>query len=138
MPVRVQWTGLDEMRAALRALPQTLATEATHIVEAAANSAAREIKARYPRKSGNLSDHLTLTPEAVGPFGVAYRLQNTAKHAWIYESGTELRYTVAGVPRGRMPASHVFLGGVLPAKRRMNADLQALLERHGFLVHEVG
>ena len=66
MPVTVTWTGLDELRETLRRLPQDLVAEASHIVEAAANGAHAEVKGSYPRWTGNLRDHLTLTELARG------------------------------------------------------------------------
>lgn len=143
---RVTWDGLEELKAALRTLPDDLVGEASHILEATANGAEADIKAGYGRVSGNLAAHLEQRTIASGRYGVAIQLVNTAKHAWWYDNGTQARHYRSKRGRehqtGRMwgrsggePPTHLFVGTVARARRRMyERDFTDLLTRHGLLV----
>lgn len=132
------FTGLDELRAAMRELPETLTAEASHIIEAAANGAAADIKAAYPVRTGNLLDHLTVTHFDQGRYVAAALVKNTSKHAWLVENGSQARHTAIGANRGSMPPAHVFVPRVMRARRRMYEELVALLERNGLTVGSDG
>lgn len=131
----VTWDGLEELKEALMNLPEELTGEAGHILEATGNAAVHEIKAAYPSVTGNLRDHVEMAQYTAGRFGVIVVIQNTAKHAWIYEHGTEARhyYTDSGAlhPTGRMPPGKVFIPLMMKHRRRMYQALADLLERHG-------
>ena len=131
---QLTFTGLEELKAALRALPAELTAEASHIIEGAANAVAYDIKAAYPVYTGNLRDHLTVTHQARGRFGAAALVQNTAKHAWIFENGTQARHTQFGANRGAMPPGRVFIPRMIKARRAMYERLKDLLVRHGLRV----
>jgi hypothetical protein len=130
------WEGFDEFRTALRNLPADLTGEAGHIVEATANGAAVDIKRGYAahRRSGNLQSGVTVTHVDKGKFSAGAIVKNTAKHANIFEVGTQARHTAIGANRGSMPPGHVFVPVVVRARRRMFAQLKDMLVRHGLVV----
>lgn len=130
---RFVFSGLDELRAALRTLPADLTGEASHIVEAHANAAAADIKAGYPGRTGDLRDHVEVTFSTSGTSTGAV-IRNTSKHAWLFENGTQARHTAIGANRGSMPPGHVFIPAVVRRRRAMYGQLQDLLERHGLIV----
>ncbi len=129
-----RWSGLDELREELRNLPEEMTGEASHIVEGAANSAEADIKAGYPSRTGNLRNHLQQTHFDRGRFSAGVILKNTARHAWLFENGSQARHTDIGADRGSMPAGHVFVPAVLKARRRMYEELKALVTRKGLQV----
>jgi len=135
MPASVTWDSLDDLKDALMHLPEELAGEASHIVEGVANAAAAEIRQTYPVFTGNLRDHVEVDTYDSGKYGVHARVRNTAKHAFIFENGTEARhyYTDNNVEHatGRMPPGHVFIPIMMKHRRRMYVLLAELLERHG-------
>lgn len=127
----VRWDGLDELRDELRRLPAELAGEASAIVLRAATAAKEEIIAAYPRRTGNLRTHVSVSKQAAGPYGAGAIVKNTAKHAYIFENGTEARHTALGADRGSMPPGHVFIPIAMRRRRAMYEQLKALLETHG-------
>lgn len=131
---RIVWEGLDELRAALRQLPSDLAAEATGIVIAHAEGAAQEIEGAYPARTGNLRNGMDVIRSAAGRFGVGALVRNRAKHAWIFENGTQARHTSLGASRGSMPPGHVFIPRIIRWRARMYDALRAMLERHGLAV----
>jgi len=134
------FTGLDELKAELRTLPADLAAEASAIVHRSADSAATQVRSVYQahRITGNLAEHVTVTPQAIGQYGAAVLVKSAARHSHLFESGTVVRHyvTVNGVDHltGPMPGFHVFIPAMIRARRVMYADLAALLERHGLRV----
>ncbi len=132
---QVVWSGLEELKAQLRNLPADLTAEASGIVTDRAERAKQDIETSYPERTGNLRKGLRLgSGSNVGRFGASTVLKNTAKHAWIFENGTQARHTDIGANRGAMPAGHIFIPIVIRQRRAMYADLKALIERHGFVV----
>jgi len=133
MSNRLVFDGLSELREALRNLPAELAVEASHIVEGAANGAAAAIKRDYPVRTGNLRDHLVVTHVDQGKYSAGALVKNTAKHAALFEIGTQARHTAIGANRGTMPPGHIFVSRVMQARRRMWEDLKDLLVRKGLV-----
>lgn len=135
MASRVRWQGLAELQAALRSLPEQFAGEAAHEVEAAANSAAFDIRSAYGahRYSGKLQDSVKVN-QRPGKFGAKATVKTTAKHAHLFEFGTQARHTTLGVSRGSMPPGNIFLPRIIKARRQMQARLIAMLERAGLRV----
>jgi hypothetical protein len=136
---RIVWSGLEELKAALRTLPAELAEEAGGIVLGAAEGAKAAIIAAYPARTGDLRKHVTLGKGTkVGRFGASTILKNNAKHAWIFENGSQARsyVTVRGKKHltGRMPPGHVFVPIVIQHRRAMYERLKELLVRHGLVV----
>lgn len=126
------WQGLEELKAQLRALPSELAAEASEIVLSSAQGAKNDMQ--YPRRTGNLADHVTVSTVAVGQFGAGAIVKNTSPHAAIYENGTQARHTAIGANRGSMPPGHVFVPAVVRRRRQMYERLKALLVAHGLAV----
>lgn len=131
---RLVFHGLEELKADLRNLPAELASEASQIVVESANGAATEIVATYPERTRNLKRGVKVQMLTGTRFFVGAVVKNTAKHAWIFENGTQARHTALGANRGAMPAGRVFVPTVLRWRRRMYEQLTALLERHGLRV----
>jgi hypothetical protein len=122
--------GLTELRAALLKLPPELVREAGVIVHAQAEAAANEIRGAYPAHTGNLRNNVRveLAGDAVS---ATARVKNTAKHAYIFESGTATRHWASGKSTGTMPAGRVFIPIAMQRRRIMLAALIDLVERSG-------
>ena len=101
---------------------------------AAAEGAASDIRAAYPVRTGNLRDHVVVSQGVGGQYGTAVIVKNTAKHAWLFENGSQARHTDIGANRGSMPPGHVFVPAVRRARRGMYIDLGEMLEREGLHV----
>jgi len=159
MANRIAWDGLDVLTAALRMLPVHLRDEATTIIHATATGAMEEIKAAYPHgPTGNLKRGVKVTVRASGSapggditpgmgveFGAAGIVKNSAKHAWLFEYGTQgrIRYVDTlpsgrvknfGWSRGAMPPGRVFIPIVVRRRREMYADLSDVVRKLGFEV----
>ncbi len=144
MSASVRWTGLDELRAALRQLPEELEGEGDIIVEEAANYAAAGITQEYERhkRSGNLIRGLRVTHNTKPRFGAVAVLKSTSQHAWLFDNGSQARHYVTkrgkrhntGEMWGRTPPTHTLVRNAIKARRRMNGQLRQLVERHGFVV----
>lgn len=126
------WTGLAELREALRQLPAALTGEASRIVEGTANAAIVDMRAEYP--PGELRDKLFQSTQAEGPFGVSIRLRNASGWAWHWDHGTQMRHWINGKSTGQMQPHHTFGRTMTQSRRRMYAQLQQLLERTGLRV----
>ncbi len=133
---RFRIDGLDDLRAALRDLPDRLAGEAGHLVEANGNAAAVEIRTAYlaHRRSGNLADHVTAERQSTGRGAALVVIRSAARHAAIFEYGTQARHTDLGANRGSMPAAHAFVPVVQRRRRALMQSLIGLLEREGLAV----
>ena len=131
--VTLQLIGLPDLIAALRQLPPDLAAEGGAIVVAAADQAAEEIVAAYPERTGNLKHGVKRIGDSKGT-GAFVRVVNTARHAHLFEFGTQSRQTAIGANRGAMPAGNVFIPIVVRRRRAMVDALVALLQRAGLTV----
>ena len=134
MSARVTWSGLQELYDGLRNLPSDLAGGAGPIVLGKAEEAGQDIRPAYPRRSGNLADHVKVESVNAGTYGAAARVRNTAKHAAIFENGTQARHTDLGANRGSMPPGHIFVPIVIKKRREMYEELKGLLEQQGLNV----
>ena len=143
MGVHLQLSGVATLAETLRNLPATLRDEALPIVGDAVDVAEAEIRAAYPERSGNLRAGLRQDRQGGGlNTGARVVLKNTAKHAFLFETGSEYRHpdpawvrkTRRGRSRGRMPAGKVFIPAVIRARARMVAALIAFVERQGLHV----
>lgn len=143
---RLELDGIADLSAALRALPAELRDEAAPIVEDAVDRAAAAVRAGYPvgptkkvkgrmRPGGTLKAGVSVE-SVTGPsnFGTAVVLKSAAKHAWLFENGTELRETKLGWKRGRMPAGKVFIPIVIRERGKMREALIAFVRARGFTV----
>lgn len=133
---RFEFRGLEEFKQQLRALPDQLASEASHIVIGAAESAAADVRRGYSAHvhSGNLEQHVKVEHRQTGTAGVVAVVKSTARHAHLFEFGTQARHNAFGANRGSMPAGHVFVPAIVRARRAMYQQLVALLERAGLRV----
>lgn len=137
----MKWEGLEEFREAMQHLPDDLRDDAEGIVQEAVDHAEAEIYAAYGRKTGNLRDHLKQERVASGPFGITIRLKNTAKHAWLWDNGTEARHYITesgaihetGAMWGKTAPPHTFVRGSIKWRRWMYDQLKAMLVEHGLL-----
>lgn len=141
MAATVRFEGLAELQEALRNLPEELRAEAAHIVQGSANAAVVAIKGEYGqhRFTGNLQDHVTITEESAGPFGVKYVVKSTARHAWLFERGSKLRHYIThngkkhdtGKMWGRGSPPYTVARNASRIRRRMWQELKEMLVRHG-------
>jgi hypothetical protein len=131
---RLVLEGIAELRDALRRLPHELKAEAQTIVEGAADSAARDIKAGYPERSGKLRRGVSVRKDESSTFGAGAIVVNRSPHAWMFENGTQARHTAIGANRGAMPPGHVFIPIAIRKRKHMYEQLRGLLERHGLKV----
>jgi hypothetical protein len=129
----VVWDGLKEYGAALEALPETCTTEASHIIEGAANAAYVAISTVYGSHTftGTLQKRLRLAPLNAKKYVTGFKLTSGSPLAWLFDNGTQARHTKFGVNRGRMPPTHAFSGAVGKEKRRAAQQLRDMLERQG-------
>jgi len=132
MASTMEWRGLKELQAELRALPADCQTEAGHIVEGHVNAAYVTIKRVYEahRFTGTLSNRLTISTVKLGLV-----LRSGSALAWLFDHGSQARHYITenGVTHltGRMPARPIFGRTVGFAKRKIRADLKAMLLRRG-------
>lgn len=137
MPVKLQMDGLSELRAALRQLPEHLTDESSAIVQAHADDAERRITNAYAEgPTGNLRRGVT-KDHYKGRFTSSAIVRSRAKHAWIYERGTQQRQTRTGANRGRMPAApepNRMIPIVVRKRKQMVEALKDLVRRAGFQV----
>lgn len=142
---RFVFTGLEELKAELRALPTELKADGTEIVMGAATRAKAAVSAVYTahRVSGELAKGLTLEVEGIGPYGTRATVGNRGNLAWLFENGSQTRqYTgtdkigrvYVNALRGKMPPHHVFIPTMIRHRAQMYAQLAAMLERHGLVV----
>lgn len=127
MANRIEFTGLEELRAALKQLPEELAREADDIIDNRTELALSEIIQRYPRRTGNLRKGVRKKKIRDG-----WQLRNTAAHSHLFERGTQARHTKIGAHRGAMPPGNVFVPVAIKHRRLMEQELIDLLVRKGF------
>jgi len=135
---RFRFDGMAELIAGLRQLPADLAGEAGRVVIDAAEGAAAEIREKYPigpgdddYEGGNLKSHVKVVEKNAGQFGHVRQVRSSAKHAWIFESGTQTRQTALGYNRGFMPGANIFVPTVRRYRRAMYEDLREILRNAG-------
>lgn len=137
--IRLQWDGLKELIAALRDLPAHLAEDAGKIVNEAAEAAGADIRAAYPigpgdahgYDGGNLRKGVRVVTRNAGQFGQVRQVRSTAPHAWIFETGTQVRHSPMGYNRGMMPGANIFVPTVMRHRRAMYEDLRQLVREAG-------
>ena len=116
MSAGVVWTGLDEYLAELAALPSDMATDSQTVMLDSATSAANEIRALYPVRTGRLRDGVRVVNRSRDLRAQA-TVTNTSAYAAAFEYGTQSRQTAIGANRGAMPAGRVFVP-VMVRRRR--------------------
>lgn len=139
MGASVTWPGLDELRAALRDLPAELRDDATTIVMEEADGAVDDIINGYPDHTGDLKRKVSkkvLAPSSA--FGTAVQVRSAAKHAHLFENGTQTRKNALGQNRGAAPPGRVFVPVMIRRRRNVHRRLVDLVKRAGFTVHDGG
>lgn len=128
--------GLEELKRELAKLPSELVAEGSEIVTDAATGAYDEIEAVYEAhwRSGALATGLEIRTRDTGGRSVGLVLRNRAKHAHLFEDGTQARHNDLGANRGSMPAAHAFVPPIIRHRREMYKKLAALLQRKGLTV----
>jgi hypothetical protein len=141
--VSASWSiiGVQELRDALRKLPDALAAEGRGIVIGAANHAALKIRSGYGahRRTGNLQEHVVIKESNHDAYGSAIKVSSTARHAWIFEFQENERHTnIKGANRGRMwshqTRPNIFVPAVVSARLQMVRELVELVRRNGVTV----
>lgn len=134
---RLRMEGLDELREALRQLPEELAQEAGAIVMAHAEEAQRRVQQAYPQgPTGNLRRGVTTNREA-SRFGAKAIVRSRAPHAHLFEYGSRPRRTQRGANRGQMPAgseAERMIPIIIRVRRNMVAALIHMVQKAGFTV----
>jgi len=128
--------GLDELRRALRDLPEDLTREADAVVRSHADECQRLVQAAYPSVSGNLARGVTVEHNA-SKFHTSAIVKSRARHAHLFEFGTQKRRTLSGANRGSMPAAQVdraMLPIVIRLRKRMVEGLITVVEKAGLKV----
>lgn len=133
---RFDFRGLDALKQGLRQLPSELTGEGGDIVEQHTEQAARHLRAAYPEgDTGRLRAGVKTTIDR-SRFGVVGIVRSRAKHAHLWEWGTQVRTTRQGWFRGVMPAAGQ--EGLVPiavrTRRAMNKRLFDLVRQAGFQV----
>lgn len=137
---RFYFDGLEELKADLRNLPEALANEGGVIVQEHAFTAAAAVRAVYERHrvSGNLANGVVVETPARNRFGVGMVVRSKAKHAWLFDNGSQARHWASGKSTGAMwgktPPTHVFVATMMRFRRAMYRSLGDLLRRHGLTV----
>jgi len=131
MPVTLKMTGLTELRAALRNLPEELTGEASAIVLAHAEEAQRRIESGYPQgPTGNLKRGV-VTQRSSSRFTAGATVLSRAKHAYLYEHGftRKGKNTARKTPQAMIPI-------VVRVRAQMVRSLIQLVRSVGFEVNE--
>lgn len=134
---RVELVNIASFRDALRRLPAELQQEADAVVEAHALEAARAVQSAYPEgPTGNLKRGVT-TEINRSRFFSAGIVKSRAKHAFIFEKGTQRRQTAKGFNRGAMPEakeSEQAIPKFIRIRARMTRALIDVVRRAGLEV----
>lgn len=146
----VKVTGLNELREALRNLPDRLKDEAAVIVRQHADEMARVTQDAYPTgpkgspnsNSGNppggLKRGVRVTHEG-SHLTVVSQVRSHANHAHLFEEGSKVRRNRRGQNRGQMKPgggneSALMIPKAIRLRRRMTAALISMVERNGLKV----
>ena len=131
--------GLDQLRQALRNLPESLTADAADIVVATAQQAKQDVQLDYPQgPTGNLRRGVVMDTTRAR-VSVSARVRSRAPHAALFERGTVRRQTSRGYNRGVMPQapeSERMIPVAIRYRRKMTDALIALVESADFEVSQ--
>jgi hypothetical protein len=137
----VQWTGLEELKAAMRALPRELADRAGGTVRQRAYAASARMQAAYPvsgrrKKTGGLRLRAGVdTTEELSTFGIVATVRSRAKHSHLWEFGTGLRVTNKGHRTGQMTPNRygapVAVPTMMQERARMHDEIVSIMRTAG-------
>jgi len=140
MPTELRITGLDELRDALRKLPDALVADAAAIVRHAADQTARDVATVYSQHqvTGNLAAHLRVD-HAGSRAGATSRVLSTARHAHFFERGTKARtWKKSNKSTGQMwtrqKNPNALITAAIARRRVMTDALIEVVERAGLTV----
>jgi hypothetical protein len=146
---RFVFNGLEELRKELRELPEKLAGEGGRLVESHGNAAVVTLKQFYGqhRHTGNLQDSVAAETRHRGSHGSTLVFLMIIKvHsplAWLFDNGSQARHYITkqtgekhetGAMWGNTAPNHILVKTMTRARRALNKDLWALLERAGLSV----
>jgi hypothetical protein len=142
MPNKLTFNGMEDLKDALRMLPEELTDDGGEIVRFWAMAAAGAARASYARgPTGHLQDGVVVETDNSGfgsRWGVRYIVKSKAPHAFIYEYGTKARhyYTKSGAKHdtGIMPEAppgRAFVPKMIDARAKMYDQLVSMLVGHG-------
>lgn len=141
MSSKLEFKGMDELRRALRQLPEELTHEARVIVEANAEEAQRQLRVAYPLgPSGRLRGGVTTEKHAERAVARAV-VRSRAPHANLWEQvdPPKKRHTSQGWNRGTMretPENQKMIPIAIRRRRVMVHALVDLVRRAGFQVND--
>lgn len=139
MSVRLEFDGMAELRAALKAMPSELTHEASAIVVSHAEEAERLVESAYPQGPTGRLRRGVRTQRNLSRTIASAIVKSTAPHSHLFERGTGARRTRKGWNRGRMPVapeSQRMVPIAIRVRRRMVNQLIAMVERAGFTVSQ--
>lgn len=144
--------GLQELRDALGKLPEEFQRQAGDIILDHANTLRTETQADYPvrqtnlhpgpnRKTpfyppGNLRRGVTVNLNR-STFGVSALVRSQARHAWLFENGSNPRQTKTGANRGQMPRAveaERMIPKAIRIRRQMILSVVEMVKSAGFEV----
>ena len=133
--MRLELTGLEELKAALHQLPEELHDEAFGIVADTTDKAEVALLEAYPSRSGKMKKGVSKKVER-SQFGIVGTVTSKSDEAVWWEFGTVNRRTKQGWNRGRGPAhSKEGLAAIASRmRRRMNERLIEVVRKAGFVV----
>lgn len=132
---RLEWDGMEEFTAALRQLPPELSQEGGDIVVSHAETAGDDVRAAYDASAvtGRLVKGVRVEVQS-REAGALVVVKSTAKHAFIFEHGTQIRKNRHGKNLGAMPPGNIFVPTVIRERRAMVEDLKDLMRGKGLEV----
>lgn len=152
MPVVID--GLDELREALQNLPDQLQAEAERSVMRAADNTASAIKRTYeqarttsgtytlkggikkPRK--HLADSVEVSSRGKETGAAVARVKVNARHARLFEYGTQHRQWENGKSTGSAPAHPTLIPTSIRNRKQMVDELITIVEKTGLKVTRNG
>jgi hypothetical protein len=133
---RLYFEGLDLEEWAR--FPETVLQEAESIVTEHVVGAQADIAAAYPPEASALAAPLEHTVDVeTDNLRIIANVRNPHPLAWIYDHGTMVRHTEAGINRGAEGPRHVFIPRAYEWARRQYLALSKMLEERGFRVSGV-
>lgn len=139
MSASVRLDGFDELVAELTKAPEHVRVNGMTIIREETEGHAQEVRNAYGqhRVTGALERGVsTEYPSTQVLVGI---VRSRAKHAHIFENGTQIRRTNSGANRGRMPkpSPQVFVPIAIRRRERMKQRLADMLRGLGFEVSGV-
>lgn len=136
MSAKVVLDGFDALVAELTKAPAEIRAQGMEIIRQETEGHAQEVRNAYGqhRVTGNLERGVnTEYPSTQVLIGI---VRSKARHASIYENGTDVRRTNNGANRGRMPkpSPQLFVPLAIRRRERMRRRLADMLRGLGFQV----